>query len=83
MRELRRILCERVGLPLICSKSACRRGRRCAGAPSAATEGVQPCLAHYREEMRFLLHGPGMLLEQAQRKREAEGDPHTEANGPA
>jgi hypothetical protein len=59
-----RELSEWPGLPLICPAGSCRRAGRCAGRPSAKTHGLQPCLKHYREEVRFPLYGPDGLTEQ-------------------
>jgi hypothetical protein len=44
--EAGRELCERIGLTLICPENACRRARRCNGAPGHNTFGMPPCLMH-------------------------------------
>jgi hypothetical protein len=55
-----RELFEWIGLPLICFNRSCRRSRLCTQEPSGESFGL-PCLAHYREEVRFILHGPDEL----------------------
>jgi hypothetical protein len=73
-QENLRGLCEWLGLPLICPERACRRAGSCAGQPSAETHGLHPCHSHYREEMHFLLYGPGQILEMME-KRARLADP--------
>ncbi|CAA9313973.1 MAG: hypothetical protein AVDCRST_MAG90-650 [uncultured Microvirga sp.] len=48
-----------IGLFAICPQAACRRAGRCVGDPRDGRWGFHPCFTHYREEMRFLLRGPG------------------------
>jgi hypothetical protein len=76
-----RELCEWLGLPLICYEPGCRRAGRCAGLPSPQTYGLQPCLMHYREEMRFLLIGPDNLAEQMRAESHLDDGPSEPADG--
>ena len=59
--ETCRIICDHVGLYLICPEGECRRAGHCAGPPSAKGFGNPFCFGHYREELRFLLASPYLI----------------------
>jgi hypothetical protein len=61
--QLTRLQMEWFGAPPICFLPECRRAGQCRGNPQNGRFYRPPCFGHYREEFRFMIFGPGGLLE--------------------